>query len=566
MGDTYCYHRNPIVKKIFVAMLVPTILMNITTGIASLADTVLIGYFLDDQSLSVVTFAMPLFMAINAFSALFSMGGCIAVSIDAGKGQRQLADRSFSISMELLVVTGIAFSLAGIFLMDPITSLLGAEENVFASVKLYSRIILLGAPVFLLNVGAAFFARNDGRANLAMIGMFISIVTDIVLNIIFMGPLHMGVAGAALSTVLGQLAGLFVIGTHFFSTKNSMKFIPYLDKSAFRIVQNGFSSALHFIYQFLIIFLMNHLLASMAGTDGVVVYTVVFNLSTVTLGVFEGISQTIQPMISLYYGEKSYWQMKDTMRLAGIAAVILCGLVTVVLEVFPQMVPMLFGVDDGGLIDKSVVAVRIYAASMIITTINVILGYYLQSIEQNKMASAFVTLRGFVVLLACILILGLLWGMNGLWASYLVTEILCFAICFLMIQSKRKKLEQDGTKVNLLLLETEVEAQTSCYIFDCKRQDYQDFVDGIAKVMDEDSSIDVSLRADTKAYLSKLSFFVQSSKDGYIEVNINRKEMRVIVKDNLQHGDLADSVDLIVANGSKAEYGPVLGWNRICLE
>jgi len=115
MGDTYCYRRNPIVRKTFVAMLVPTILMNITTGIASLADTILIGYFLDDQSLSVVTFAMPLFMAINAFSALFSMGGCIAVSIDAGKGQRLLADRSFSLAMELLVATGIVFSLAGMF-------------------------------------------------------------------------------------------------------------------------------------------------------------------------------------------------------------------------------------------------------------------------------------------------------------------------------------------------------------------------------------------------------------------------------------------------------------------
>ena len=82
MDKLYYYKNNPIVKSIFIKMLAPTILMNLTTALASFADTVIIGYFLDDLALSVVTYATPIYMIINTFAALFAVGGSIAMSID----------------------------------------------------------------------------------------------------------------------------------------------------------------------------------------------------------------------------------------------------------------------------------------------------------------------------------------------------------------------------------------------------------------------------------------------------------------------------------------------------
>ena len=116
MNRQYYYKNNPIVKSIFLKMLTPTILMNLTTALASFADTVIIGHFLDDLSLSVVTFATPLYMIINTFAALFAVGGSIAMSIDSGKGSRDNANRAFSVSVELLLFTGIILLLSGIFL------------------------------------------------------------------------------------------------------------------------------------------------------------------------------------------------------------------------------------------------------------------------------------------------------------------------------------------------------------------------------------------------------------------------------------------------------------------
>ena len=451
MNKNYLYKHNPIVKKIFWSMLTPTILMNLTTAIGSMADTVIIGHYLDDLSLSVVTFALPIFMVINILAALFAVGGCITMSIDAGKGDKEKANKAFSISLELMAFTGILLLLAGVFFSKTITGWLGAEQVVFHLVETYSRIILMGTPFFIINTGLAFFVRNDGRPTLSMIGMFSSIVSDIILNIVFVGYMNMGVAGAAYSTVIGQVISIFILITHFFSRKNTLKFRPVLDSSVVRIIKNGASSALHFVYQFITILIMNHLIASLAGTNGVVIYTVVFNLTTVSLSVFEGISQTIQPMVGTYFGEKSYKNIRETLRLAVCSVLLICGTVTVLLELFPQTVPIAFGIDDAQTIQDAALAVRIYTISMIVTTINVVVGYYLQSTEQSLISAVLISLRSLLLFLPATFVLGYFFKMNGIWFAYAVAETLSFAIALIMMKAKQRKLKT----VNWLLLDQE---------------------------------------------------------------------------------------------------------------
>ena len=258
MKSIYRYKHNPIVRNIFLAMLAPTILMNLTTAIGSMADTIIIGHYLDDRSLSVVTFATPIFMVINTVAALFAVGGCIAMSIDSGKGEKETANRAFSLSIELLAAVGILFLFVGMFASNTITHWLGAGEDVFESTRQYAQIILCGAPVFALNIGIAFFVRNDGRPILSMIGMFSSIAVDIILNFVFVGYMEMGIPGAAYSTVLGQLVSIFVICTHFFSARKTLKFCFTFDRTVWRIIQNGSSTALHFVYQFLTILIRGY--------------------------------------------------------------------------------------------------------------------------------------------------------------------------------------------------------------------------------------------------------------------------------------------------------------------
>lgn len=546
MEHTFHYKHNPIVKKIFLAMLVPTIFMNLTTSIASMADTMIIGRYLDDASLSVVTFATPIYMIINVFSALFAVGGCIAMSIDSGKGWKEAANKAFSISMELLALMGILMVAAGLFFSRVITEWLGAGEDVFDLVQAYSRIILLGTPFLGLNTGLAFFVRNDGQPTLSMVGMFSSIAVDIILNFVFVGHMGMGVAGAAYSTVLGSVVSLLVLSSHFFSSKNTLKFRPALDGMAIRIVKNGGSAALQFVYQFATILILNHLLAKLAGTNGVVLYTVVFNLATVALSLFEGISQTIQPMVSNYYGEKSYRNIRETMRLAFIAIIAICGSVTLILELRPHLIPVVFGIEAPELIAQAVVAVRIYAASMVITTVNVVIGYYLQSIEQSFTAAVLISLRSFVLFLGAVLVLGKIFGINGVWAAYIVAETLTLLICLLIIRLKRTRLAAKGINVNAFLLEKEVEAGIICFTCDCSKDDFASY------------SREISKQLPAEDYFAHLGSCISGKKGQFIETEINNCESKAFIRDNLTHDDFSQSVS------GEAEYTPVLGWNRLC--
>lgn len=552
--------HNPIVKNIFLTMLIPTIFMNLTTSIASMADTMIIGHYLDDSALAVVTFATPIYMVINMCAALFAVGGCIAMSIDSGKGEKDTANKAFSTSIELLLIVGILMVLAGTFFSHTITVWLGAEADVFELVELYAKIILVGGPVFVLNTAFAFFVRNDGRPKLSMLGMFGSIGVDITLNFVFVGVMNMGVTGAALSTVIGSFVGILITGTHFLSKKNTLKFHLSFDDMIVRIVKNGASAALHFVYQFLTILIINHFLARLAGTNGVVVYTVVFNLSTLSLSVFEGISQTLQPMASNYYGERSYKNIKETIRLAVVTTLIICGTVTILLEMFPQVVPFVFGIEDASIISQAKAAVRVYAVSMIITTLNVVFGYYLQSTEQNGVAAVFISLRTFVIFLAATLILGKLFGMNGIWAAYTVAEVLSSIICYLMVQNKRAKMKKEGISANHLLLDENVEKNSICLTHDCQNDKFETYEKKVCDCMSDCLAAEEVLIADTKAYLAELAKSEKAKAKAFVEVEINVTDQKIFIRDNLKHGDWKAS------HGSKSEYGPVLGWNRLCLQ
>lgn len=517
MDKLYYYKNNPIVKSIFIKMLAPTILMNLTTALASFADTVIIGYFLDELSLSVVTYATPIYMIINTFASLFAVGGSIAMSIDSGKGEKQTSNKAFSISVELLVFTGVILLVAGVFFGKTITHWLGAGKDVYDMVYDYSGIILIFAPVFMLNVGFAFFVRNDGRPILSMVGMFLSIIVNIVSDVVFIGVFDWGVKGAAYATVLGQLVSVLIISSHFLSKKNTLKFIFTFNKTALRIIKNGISTALHFIYQFLTILILNHFISKLAGSNGVVVYTVVFNLYTVSLALFEGISQTIQPIVSLYFGEKSYGKIRNTLRLALVAIVVICGMITVALEIVPQIVPLIFGIKDVWLLEKSIVAVRIFATSMLIMTINVVLGYYLQSTEHSIMSAILVSLRCFVLFLGCALVLGKMFGMNGVWLAYTIAEILTFVIFIIMNKIMRRKILKSGTDVNMFLLDKNIENNIYCLTFNCGKDDFDDFKSAVLAYLEECEHINDSVKKDTENYLLEL-YKCYSSKIGRAHV------------------------------------------------
>ncbi len=439
MENTYYYKHNPIVKNIFFTMLVPTILMNLTTALASFADTVIIGHFLDELSLSVVTFSTPIYMIINTVAALYAVGGSIAMSIDSGKGDKETAGEAFSVAVELMAVTGGLLLLAGICLNRQIPVWLGAGENVFDMVRAYSTIILVSAPFFMFNVGLAFFVRNDGRPTLSMVGMFLSIAVNIVFDIIFIGVFKLGVAGAAYATVLGQIVSLLVISSHFLSKKNTLRFRFVVSGMIVRIIRNGASTALHFVYQFLSILILNHYVMRLAGTSGVVVYTVVFNLYTVSLALFEGLSQTIQPMVSLYYGEQSREKLKKLVAVSLKVIAVISVLTVAASFALTRPLVSVFARPDNPVHELAVTGNRICTFALFFIGFNIFASGLFTALSNGVVSAVLAFSRSFVFMLVTMLVLPVFLGVNGIWLATPVAELMALALSVGMFVRYRRR-------------------------------------------------------------------------------------------------------------------------------
>ncbi len=425
-----------IVFSIFTAILIPTILTNLVTSISSFADAIIVGNFLGEDALSAVTYNSPVFMLINTIAAILAVGGATAIGVLVGKGDKQKANVVFSTAITFGVLISSVLAVLGVVFIDNVVLMLGTTAESVDFVKSYSIVIVSAIPVFVLNISFAFFVRNDGAPKKAMAGMLSAIVTNIVFDIIFIGFCNTGIAGGAYAMVLAQFVSLAIISTHFFSKKNTLRFkISFKVKTLLLIIKNGISTSMTFVYQLITMLTLNHIISTIAGNDGMVVYTVVFNVNLIAMSIFEGLSQTIQPIVSVYHGEKNQNAIKKTMKYALIAGGILCITVILLVELFPHGFTHLFGVpEESYMFSSSITAIRIVAPAMIFMTINVLLSYYYQSREIRSISFVIVICRNLILFLSGIIILTSIFGINGVWLTYGFAEILTLII--VVISSK----------------------------------------------------------------------------------------------------------------------------------
>jgi putative MATE family efflux protein len=540
--------KNTFVKKTFYAMLIPTILMNLVTCISTATDTIIVGNFIGEDALAAVTFSLPIFMIINTIASLIAVGGSTALGNALGRGDKDRADEIFSSAMILSIFISVLFAFLGALFIDPIVALLGAEGAIADLTREYTIIILAMTPVFLLNLCLAFFIRTDGRPTLAMAAMLTSIAVDVVLGLLFVVIFKWGMVGAAWATVLSQAVSALIMLTHFFSKKNTLRLVMKRVVSKFGLIfKSGTGTSLQFVYQFIVILVFNHLIMRTAGSDGIVVFTVVINVLTIAMSIFEGLSQTVQPMFSVYYGENNHSAMKATMKYAMMMTFLLGGAVTLLLVFFPHVLVRMFGVVEPGLATSSVLAIQLFSASIIIMTVNVIMSYYYQSTERAGFASVIVAAHNLVFLLAGALLLGSLFGINGIWGAYLFAQVLTIALWFVYAILKGRR-----DKSGILLLPSEGKV-------------YSRFTSGGEDIADEVIAFLTENGVGVETHNHTISVINEHAKGGSIRAEVRiavGEEVSLIIRDD---GALLDEslFEPFKQTAKSLEYGAVLGLNRM---
>jgi putative MATE family efflux protein len=338
---------------------------------------------------------------------------------------------------------GLVFFLVGQFGADGIARFSGADSETFDSTRIYLTTILSFAPFFILNNSLLSFIRNDGDPTLAMFGMVIGSVLNVVLDYIFIFPLQMGMFGAALATSLSPIISLSVLSIHFFKPVNNLSFA--FQKVEKRLIHDvmylGSSAFVNEISGSVVMFTFNTIIFSLQGNEGLAAYGIIANISFVVLSLFAGVAQGTQPLLSESYGLKDLKQIKQVLALSLGTAFILSGVIYAGTYLFSDQLILAFNSEQNAHIaDMATTGLLIYFAGFFFAGLNIVSTSYFGATDQPKRSLFFSMLRGGIIIVPLVLVLSQLYGMVGVWLSFVLAELLVLGlIAWKMNPNKRVK-------------------------------------------------------------------------------------------------------------------------------
>lgn len=401
-----------------------------------LADTFFIAQGLGAQGLAALNLAIPVFNFIHGSGLMLGMGGAICFSIYQGQGKDEQANCLFVNTLYLSAAVAGVFILLGLLGSASLTSLLGADAEIFDQTHIYLRTLLFFSPAFILNDVFTCFVRNDGGTRLAMTAMIVGSLSNIVLDYILIFPLQMGIFGAVLATGVSPVVGLLVLLVHRKRKKNHFHLIRavWQAKMSYTIFALGFSSFISEFSSGIVIVVFNLILFNLQGNVGVAAYGVVANLSLIAIAVWTGLAQGMQPLISRAHARDDQHTLRQILRYAVITVVLMSSVIYAAVLIGSDSIVLLFNSERNPHMQAIASSgLRLYMIGMVFAGLNLSLTTYFSAVERARPAQILSILRGLVLIVPAAYILSLLLGLTGVWLAFPITELIvtCLGIWLL---------------------------------------------------------------------------------------------------------------------------------------
>ena len=331
-----------------------------------------------------------------------------------------------------VLAAGALLSVFGTLFLRQIACLFGATDLIVGNVVAYLSPISPLCFVYMLSSAMCVIVRSDGNPRLVMVAGAAGNAANILLDYLFVIPLGMGTFGAGLATIIGPFITCGLLSLHFVTRRNEVRFTRrfFSPRLWWRMVKNGAGSGVLETSAGFVSLMFNIVLIRVGGETAVAVFSIISNIGYVGKGIFNGMAQAAQPIISISYGSGWYGRMKAVDRVAAATAVLFSLAVYGVILLFPGQIIGLFISTDARVLAIGVPAVMLYFLSLPFTGANTILMYYFQSIEQSLCTTAVALLRGIVLVYLALRAFSALWGLSGVWLALFAAEALTFAIFF----------------------------------------------------------------------------------------------------------------------------------------
>lgn len=423
------------IRSTFRTYLIPSILALLGTTITVLIDSVIIGNFIGEKGLAALNLVKPVYFTFMTLGSLISVGAAANASVYIGKEDRKSCDNMASLALILSLVAGLLVTIPGLAFLPAIVHGLGAQGELYKMAYDYAFVMMAGGLSVVLMYYPFNFLRVSGRPRMGVVMFMLMAVLNVVLDLVFLLVFHMGMGGMAfasvLSTAIADIAGFLFLR---FPSRCFPLQKPFLVwKSMKEIVVTGSSMALNNFCNIIRTMVLNWILFRAFGNNAITAFAMTATVGSFITAVISGVSQTITPLIGVFYGEKDNTSIRTTMKMAFQSGIGIILAVTVVIIIFPRQICQMFGIQGEEVLALSVAALICYALSLALSMVNNIFVFLFFTTGRNLLANVITFFRafGFVTLFA--MLFSEAGFLMGVWSCFILAEAAAFLVMLMWV-------------------------------------------------------------------------------------------------------------------------------------
>lgn len=420
-------------------------------SINMVVDTIFVGKFIGNIAIGAVSIVTPIAFLMSSFGMAIGIGGASVVSRAFGAQDREKAQLAFNNQISLAFIIISIFALVSFVFQTPILNAFGAKGELFEPASSYYFITMIGVPFLSLAMTGNNNLRAEGKATQAMMALLIPSIMNMILDYLFIVVLDYGIEGAAWATALSFISsGLFIL-LYFLSGRAELKIDPALFGLKMKIVKEissiGMISILRQGGISLLMIALNQMLLKygeingVGGENAVSIYGIVNRIAMIAFFPLIGIAQGLVPIAGYNYGAKKYDRVKKVIDLSNISG-FLIGLGLCLMLLFSSSaIPKLFlNEEDFNLIPIASDAIFFVFMMSFLTVFQLVGASYYQALGKGIPALMLTLTKQLFFLVPLVLILPYFFGLDGIWYSFTVADVLSAAVCFFFLRLGIKKM------------------------------------------------------------------------------------------------------------------------------
>ncbi len=395
-------------------------------SIFSMVDAMMVGRYHGPSGTASLAVFNPVWTIVYSLGILAGIGGSVMFAHFRGRKEEKTSNEYFTISVVFGIVLSV-LAMIGIGLFnEPMLRFFGADDELLHLAQQYLKPVWFAIPCCVFSNIQSAYLRNDGRANLAMGAVIAGGIFNVFGDYFFVFTMDMGIMGAGLATAIGLYVSNIIMLTHYFSKKNTLKFVKptFIIRKVANISATGFSTAVSDISMGIITILFNRQIMKYLGTDALAVYGIITQIVAFAQCCAYGAGQAAQPIISQNHGAGKNDRIKQCLKY-GLYTCVVFGIIwTALAEIYPNMFVHFFMEPTEAVLEIAPAIIRAYGLSFVILPFNIFSTYYFQAIMKPNISLAVSISRGAIISGIMIMILPVVLSANSIWFAMLITEFI----------------------------------------------------------------------------------------------------------------------------------------------